>query len=83
MKSLVAYLESQLEAGVVQVEQMAAQAGMPPVMKRAVTIMKSVHLVAQDKKGMLRLETEQIKLTEITEFLGSCMGIGMGRAALR
>ena len=71
--ALVQYLKGQLQSGIQAVEAMAGE-GAPAGMKKVVALLKGIHLVAEGKKGIFRVEFEPLKLSDLMGMIGPFAG---------
>jgi hypothetical protein len=77
-RTLIDFLEGQLKGGVAQMEQaFAAQPGIPPGARRILEVLKAVRFAAEGKRGIVRLETEPLRLEDLSLMLG---GFSLHRA---
>jgi hypothetical protein len=72
-RGLVEFLKAQVATGITMLEQFSGSPEAPPVMKKGIEVLKAVHLAAEGKKGIARLEMDPLKFEELPALMGGVM----------
>ena len=64
------FLQAQVASGISMMEQFASAGEAGPAMKKVVAVLKAIHIAAEGKKGIARLEMEPLKWEDIPALMG-------------